>query len=120
MIHHELDKEKSILTLKPEGALESADFTKVSEEIDPYIESKGHLKGVMIYTASFPGWKGFADFLSHLRFVHDHHRKINRVAMVSDDKVLTIAPALAKHFVSAEVKHFAFNEKEKALIWLAT
>ena len=32
----------------------------------------------------------------------------------------TIMPGIVAHFVRAEVKHFGFGEKERALAWLET
>jgi len=76
------------------------------------------MAGVMIYTKSFPGWESFGAFVSHLKFVADHHRKIKRIAAVTDSEFLKIVPRIADHFVQAEIKHFDFDEKEKALAWL--
>lgn len=49
---------------------------------------------------------------------HFNERKIRKVAAVTDSKFLTVAPKIASHFVSAEVKHFDSNEKDKAMKWL--
>ena len=46
------------------------------------------------------------------------HRKIARVALVTDDKVLSHLPELAKHFVAAKVEHFATDQANDALVWL--
>ena len=106
MIHHELLRERGVLTLKPEGALRADDFVALADVVDPYIEQHGALNGLMIEVRSFPGWEDFGALLSHLRFVRDHHRRIRRIAVVSDSKLLAIAPKLASHFVSAQVRAF--------------
>jgi hypothetical protein len=72
----------------------------------------------MIDAGSFPGWKDFAALVAHLKFVKDHHRKIEKIAAVSDSSVLTIAPKIASHFVQADVRHFAHSQMEEALAWL--
>ena len=46
--------------MTPEGPLESADFQRLAEEVDPYIKEKGKLHGLMIYAEWFPGWKDLA------------------------------------------------------------
>jgi SpoIIAA-like len=71
----------------------------------------------VIEAQSFPGWENFAGLVSHLRFVRDHHRKIQRVAVISDSKVLSVAPHLVKHFVAAEIKQFPAKERQAALDW---
>ena len=118
MIHHELLRERGVLTLKPEGALRADDFVALADVVDPYIEQHGALNGLMIEARSFPGWEDFGALLSHLRFVRDHHRRIRRVALVSDNTLLTAAPKIASYFVSAELRTFDAAGRAAALAWL--
>lgn len=118
MIIHELLKDKGVLIVIPEGPLEENDFRMLAEIVDPFIDAEGTLHGLMIYTETFPGWKNFSGLLHHLRFVKDHHQKIQKVAAVTDSTILSIAPRIADHFIHAEVKHFDYKDKEKALSWL--
>jgi stage II sporulation SpoAA-like protein len=118
MIRHELHEDDGILIVSPEAPLAAADFKSLAQEVDPYIEREGRLAGLLIEAAVFPGWQDFGALISHLRFVRDHHRKIRRIAMVSDSAVLTIAPRLAEHFVAAQVKHFTQRDRQAALDWL--
>jgi hypothetical protein len=118
MLHYELLKEDGILVLKPDGALQASDFERVVNVLDPYIEEKGKLRGLMIEAQSFPGWSDFAAFLTHLRFIRDHHRHIAKLAVVSDNAFLAVAPQFAGHFVSAELRHFAPAERAAAMAWM--
>jgi hypothetical protein len=118
MVDSELRSDEGILVIRPSGSLESADFQRIAAEVDPYIEANGKLHGLMIEAESFPGWKDFAALVAHLKFVRDHHQKIERVAAVSDSSVLSIAPKIASHFVQAEVRHFPESQREEALAWL--
>jgi len=118
MVKYELLRADGILVIQPEGSLEATDFQRITQEIDPYIEANGKLHGVMIDAKSFPGWKDFAALLAHLKFVRNHHTKIDRIAAVSDSNFLTIAPNIASHFVQAEVRHFAHSQRDEALNWL--
>ena len=118
MLSHELLQNEGILIIRPQGALQASDFDALGKEIDPYIEKNGRLRGLMVEAKSFPGWSDFGALISHLRFVRDHHQKVEKVAAVSDSAVLTIAPRIASHFVKAEVRHFDSNDREKALAWL--
>jgi hypothetical protein len=120
MIHFELLRDRSILIITPDGPLEEADFARLAKEVDPFIASKGKLAGVMVYAKSFPGWESFGAFLSHLKFVADHHRQIERIAAVTDSGFLKIMPRVADHFVQAKVRHFDFEERDQALAWLET
>ena len=119
MLDVQLLHDQGVAVITPEGKLEASDFERVARDIDPFIEKHGTLNGLMIYAASFPGWEDFAALVSHIRFIKDHHRNIRRVAAVSDNEFLKIAPMIAKHFVSAEIRHFPFSERANALAWLA-
>ena len=120
MLHYELNRAESILILKPIGPLESTDFEKLAREVDPHIIEKGTLNGLMIYAKSFPGWDNFAAFLSHIKFVKNHHQKIRKIAAVTGSGFLSIMPQVAKHFIQAEVRHFDYDDKDSALDWLKT
>jgi tRNA U38,U39,U40 pseudouridine synthase TruA len=119
MIQFELLPEKGIVIVTPTSPLEKTDFENLARAVDPLIESQGKLNGLMIYAEAFPGWKDFGALVSHLKFVKDHHRHIQKVAAVTDSGFLSIVPLVAKHFVSAEVRHFDYQDKDKALAWLA-
>lgn len=118
MLIHELLKDEGILIIRPQAALEAADFEALAKEVDPYIEAHGKLQGLVIEAESFPGWSDFAALLSHFRFVRDHHRFISRVAAVSDSPLLSVGPRIASHFISAELRHFEFSAREQALAWV--
>lgn len=118
MIKSKLLKDKGVLIVSPEGPLAAKDFKQLAGKVDPYIEKKGKLHGLMIETKSFPGWKDIAGLASHFKFVRNHHRKIDKVAAVTDDGLLSVMPKIADHFVNAKVKHFAYDDKVKALEWI--
>ena len=120
MINSELLRDRGILIVSPDGPLKIIDFEQLAKEVDLYIASKGKLTGLMIYTKSFPGWESFGALVSHLKFVADHHRQIERIAAVTGGGFLKIVPRIADHFVQAKIKHFDFEEKDKALEWLET
>jgi len=118
MLNYELNRTEGILILKPMGPLESTDFEKLAGEVDPYIIENGTLNGLMIYTKSFPGWDNFAAFLSHIKFVKNHHQKIKKIAAVTGSGFLSIMPQVANHFIRADVRHFDYDAKDTALNWL--
>ena len=119
MISHEFLFDNRVLIVRPDGRLSKDDFAALATAVDPVIEERGELRGLMIEAQSFPGWENFEGFLSHMRFVRDHHKLIEKVAFVSDSRLASRAPKLANHFVAAEVRHFPSDEREAALSWLA-
>jgi hypothetical protein len=114
MISYELDESAGVLMVRPEGKLRIQDFEALSQTVDPFIEKKGELSGLIIVTEKFPGWADFNGMLEHIKFVHSHHRKIAKVAFVTDSKIADVAESLGKHFIQATIKHFSFNDLESA------
>lgn len=118
MITVELDADSGIAVVTPSGALTQEDFAAAASKLDPYIDEHNKLKGLLICAKSFPGWHDFGSMVSHFRFVHDHHRSIEKVAAVSDSAFLTIMPKIVDHFVKAEVRHFDASQMDEALKWI--
>jgi len=54
----------------------------------------------------------------HDQSSHQGNRRIERIAVVTDSHLGTVAPALAKHFVAAQIRRFLYSESEEALPWL--
>jgi hypothetical protein len=118
MINAQLLRDDGILVVSPADKLQSTDFERLRLLADPYIEEHGDLKGMLIDAESFFGWEDFSSMLSHIRFVRNYHEKIERVAAVTDNGFLAILPAVADHFVAAEVRHFDYQDRDEALNWL--
>ena len=120
MIEYDLDTEHSILHVQPISAIEQDDFVKIAKAVDPHIEATGGLSGLVIETPGFPGWENFGAMVNHLRFVRDHHKRIKRIAVVTDSHLGDVAEHVTAHFVSAEIKHFPAGQIEAARQWIST
>jgi tRNA U38,U39,U40 pseudouridine synthase TruA len=118
MLNYELQHDQGILVLHPEGPFEAADFILITSQVDTYLTGHGKLRWVLIHAKSFPGWKDFAAMLAHLKFLKEHIKKIEKVAVVADGALANIMPNIAKHFVHAQVRHFNFTREDDALDWL--
>jgi len=120
MVKFELLRDRGILVITPDGPLEKADFEQLAREVDPVIASKGRLAGVMVCARSFPGWRSLDAFASHLKFIADHHRQIERIAVVTDSALLKVMPHIAELFLHPKVRHFGFEDRDRAMAWLET
>lgn len=120
MLDISLLEEVNIAVLRPTSPLEAEDFENAARQLDPEIARIGGLSGIMVVAPEFPGWEDFRAITSHFRFVRDHHKKIARVALVSDSAALKTFPSLARLFVDAEVRLFRSGSEDDALRWLAT
>jgi hypothetical protein len=114
MIRCELLRDRPILIITSDGPPKNVDFERPASEIDSVIASRGELTGLMLCAKSFPGWRSFDALVAHLKFIADHHRRIDRIAVVSDSGLLKIMPRIA----DLKVRHFGFHEKDRALTWL--
>jgi len=111
--------EQGVLVLHPHGEIEAADFDRIANVIDPYIEKTGTLKGVMIIAENFPGWDDLGALVAHFRFIKTHRHKVKRLAIVSNDRVMSAGPYLARHIAVKESRLFSIAEKNEALAWVS-
>ncbi|MDH6194010.1 hypothetical protein M2272_000631 [Mycobacterium frederiksbergense] len=118
MLECDVDKENSIVLVRPESALDKSDFVGLAKLVDPQIEANGDLAGLIIDAPRFPGWDSFGALVTHIRFVRDHHRHVKKIAVVTDSHLGDFAEHLAAHFVSAEVRQFPAGHVEQARGWI--
>lgn len=118
MIEHTLDAVQGILFVQPKDALQEGDFAELAKTVDPYIEQKGQLAGIIIEAPSFPGWESLGAMVAHFRFVRDHHKHIKKVGLVTDSALGKVAEQFASHFVSAEIRHFSVAQVDAAKQWV--
>ena len=107
MLSYELVRDKGILVIMPEGPLRTEDFQALSQAVDDYIVSEGALTGVMISAERLPSWEDFSGFLSHVRFIKENNRDIDKVAAVTDSAFMSIMPRVVDLFISANVRNFS-------------
>ncbi len=121
MIHSELNEEAGIAIIRPEQmiGLSEKDFNQLTDLVDHYLKEHDALRGLIIASEKFPGWEDLLAFISHIRFVRNHHKVIQKVALVSNSPLLSAAPYIVNHFVNAKVRNFSFYDIEQAKIWAA-
>jgi len=113
-----IDEENKIVTLEPVESLTKEDFIYAKKIIDPFIEKVTSLNGLIIYTQDFSGWESFSALLKHLEFIKEHHKKVQKLAFVTDSFIGEMAEKVGSHFVSAEVKNFDFDALQDAKKWI--
>lgn len=118
MLEYSIKQPEGILVLKPGAPLSKEDFGGLSAAVNGYLSDHAKLSGVLIHSKGFPGWENFGGFTAHMHFVRDHHKEVERIAIVTDSHFAGVAQLLGTHFTSAEVRHFPFSDDAKALNWL--
>ena len=118
MLEYSIMQPEGILVLNPLSPLSKEDFSGLNEAVDSYLGNHAKLRGVLIHSRTFPGWESLGGFAAHMRFIHDHLKKIERLAVVTDSPIAGVAESLGKLFTTAEIKHFPFPDEAEALAWL--
>lgn len=113
-----LDEQKHILILEPKAVLTKDDFVYLATVIDPYLEGGNTLKGLMIKTENFPGWDSLSALKEHLAFIKRHHKKIEKLAFVTDSSFIDAIKSITGAFVHPQIKEFHYAASSEALIWL--
>jgi hypothetical protein len=112
------DAAHGCLILEPAGPISRRDLDRLSEHFDAWVNARDTTPNLVIRAASFPTWTDLAALLRHLRFIRQHHRLVRKVAFVSDARALDVGPRIARHIVSAEIRHFPSGNLEAALGWV--
>lgn len=120
MLLFELLDDRNILIITAEGPLEQADFDKFAQQINTNDATRSRPTRLMIRADSFPGWDSFEAFAAHLKFVSEHHRQIERIAIVTDSEILKIMPRIAGLLVHPKIKQFDLGKTDEAIAWLDT
>ena len=118
MIRADLDRETSVLHIAPQAPLEESDFERLTQLVDPYIEATGGLAALIIEAPHFPGWKNLGAMIRHFKFVRDHHKKISKVALVTDASLGSLAEKIGGHFVAAQIRQFKSHDLDSANDWI--
>jgi len=108
-----------VVSIEPQGSLQESDFKELDEVIDPLIAEHGSLQGLLIHTKTFPGWSDFAGFLANRRFWKEHHKRIAKVALVTDSDLGGAAEFIANLLKLVDAKHFACTDFKDARIWVS-
>lgn len=116
LIPHKPDR---IIGLDINGSIDAEDIDRVAELIEKRLKQGDKLR---IY-AEVNNWSGMSlgAFIKDLRFSLQHLKDFEKEAIVSDRKWLEALAAITNTlFSSIEVKHFTFDEREKALEWIGS
>jgi len=103
---------------KPLGKITTEDFEYLGKLMDPYIERKKDLKGLVIDSSEFSGYGSFESFIIHFKFVKSHQKNIKKLAILTDSNLVLIAEKLGSIFIHPEIKKFKLTDKDKAVEWI--
>ena len=106
-----------VIGLHIQGTVETADFDKVIREIENQLKLHPKLR-IYAEIESLEGMSPEA-LWKDLKFTFQHFRDFEREAVVSERRWLEKWSNFSnKLFSSIEVKHFHFDQKQRALEWV--
>lgn len=114
----QFDEKNGVLLLDIKNSLNSEDFAAIQKIIDPFFESRGELKGVIIHAKKFPYWKGHQNRLEYLNFAKNNHYKFKKAALAMGGFFIKVIIGLAKGRVHPEVMKFKYNQIHQAQHWI--
>ncbi len=94
-------------------------LSALEAEVGPCVAQRGKLEGLVIVAQHIPGWYDLSAVISPLRFVHEHHRKVRRVALVTNDRLTSVLPRIAAALVDARLRSFRLAKRAATTAWLA-
>jgi hypothetical protein len=112
-----ITKDKNVLTVQINQSVSKDMISTLKEKIDGFINEHGHAPNLVISCKTAPHWASLRAFADHLDMVHDHHKLIKKIALVSDSAVFSILPKLVDYFVGAKLRHFKEDDYTKAVEW---
>jgi hypothetical protein len=116
---HRILDDRGVLEVEVDQSLRAEDFDAIAATVDPWIETRGALSGLVILAPRFPGWENLSAFLGHIHFVREHHRRIRRIAVVTEGRITEQLPKLVDPFVDAELRVFHPDKAGDAIDWAA-
>lgn len=106
-----------VVVLDVAAPLRAADVEALAATVDSWLATHDVLPGLVVHARGVPGWENLGTLLRHVRFVRRHHRTVRRVALAVDGAPAHLAPAMAGHFVKAELRHFGYDGLGEAITW---
>jgi stage II sporulation SpoAA-like protein len=112
-----LDREAGVVVADVSEPLRRSDVDAIAAEVDAWLGVHTELPGLVLHADTFPGWRNVQGLVSHLGFVRDHQRRIQRVALAVDGWPLDGAAWVAGALLHPDVRHFAAGDLDDAISW---
>jgi hypothetical protein len=118
-IHLSFEEGDKLVRSKLLGKLEPSAYRDVAEEIDSHMQKAIGFR-LLLDLRDFEGWESLSGLREHLTLVSDHHRSIERVAVVGKATWMKAAVRLMSRFVEAEPRFFESEKYADAEKWVVS
>src|SRR3974390_923830 len=107
----------TILRIVAPRKLYAEDFQQITPDIDSFISQHGKIR-LLIDVSSFHGWNDAAALLKHIQFVKDHHRKVERIAVVGARSWQHWVIGVVRMIVHPEGRACGGSQQSEAMGWI--
>jgi hypothetical protein len=118
-IHLEFEEGDKLVRVQLLGKLEPSAYRDVAEEIDATMQKVDGFR-LLLDLRKFEGWESLSGLREHLTLVSDHHRSVERVAIVGDAAWMRLGVRLMSRFVAADARFFESAHFADAEKWVVT
>jgi len=116
MIKTETISADTLRIIAPEK-LKADDFRQIAPQIESLIQQHGTIR-LLIDGCGFRGWENIAAFESHAGFIKNHHRRIERVAVIAAHDWQHWLIGAVRMFLHPEVRAYDKSHESEALRWI--
>jgi len=119
MIEITTNDSSALIEARISGHLQADDFGEVAPQVDEFISSHEKVS-VLLDLIDFHGWENVTAARTHFKFIKDHHKRIERIAVVANKTWQHWIAAVVGTFISSKEKCFDEHQKEEARNWLTS
>lgn len=109
--------EPGVIVVEVCEPLRVEDFLLLGQLADGWLADHATLPGLVVHTRRVPGWASPGALLRHAGFVAGHHRRLDRVAVVSDARAAAVLSLIAGRVLHPQVRAFRYDRLEEAVAW---
>jgi SpoIIAA-like len=102
------------------GKLEHEDFEQLTPILDAQIEKDGGTIRLLLDLGEFDGWEDLHAMWDHFVLVKNHHKAVERIAIIGDEEWERRLAEYVVRFAVAEVGYYTTDRTEAAINWLAS
>jgi hypothetical protein len=96
--------------------LTKADFHCLAQQVEPMITQCGQIR-LLIDLSGFNGWESYAAFETRASFIKNHHRNVERIAVIAGHDWQHWVVDMARMFLYPEARAFDKSREDEAQRW---
>jgi len=105
-----------VVGYKAVGKLSASDYKELEPEVKAFVNREGNIR--MLFDMTEFKWEKAEAWLPDLKFGHEFHKQIDKMAIVGDKTWEKWMAHLAKPFYARNAKFFHTADIDKAWAWL--